>query len=520
MDAINASSEIPTTLRQVKYLNNIVQQDHRAVKRVTKPMLNFKSFQSAKCVLAGIELMHMIRKGQLMLEGTNDVSFAVQFYALAGQNRQVRGTGIRCSQNHVHHWLTRQNPYLPSVSIEMVMWTAPILDKQTRIVSRLLYEGIRTQNTQSKMTKKTIFVTRPQLPPLEELIPYLEQIWRTRVLTNNGPFHKELEKTLGDYLGVEHLCLFTNGTIALVTALQALRITGEVITTPYSFVATSHALVWNSIKPVFVDIDPKTLNLDPKKIEAAITPKTTAILPVHCYGHPCDVDAIEEIARNYNLKVIYDAAHAFGVKCHCGSVLKHGDLSVLSFHATKVFNTFEGGAIVCQDAATKKHIDHLKNFGFVDETINVAAGINGKMSEFNAALGLLQLKYVDQSIASRREIDSTYRERLKEVQGIQCLNDSGEHAANYAYFPILVGADYPIARDVLYQRLKDLGVHTRRYFYPLISDYSMYRGLPSADKNNLPVATSAANQVLCLPIYPDLEISVIEEIVLLIANQL
>ena len=247
---------------------------------------------------------------------------------------------------------------------------------------------------------KAIYVTQPDLPPLAEFIPYLQKIWDSKILTNGGPFHQQLEQALCDHLGVKHLALFTNGTIALVTALQALRITGEVITTPYSFVATAHSLLWNGIKPVFVDIDPQTLNLDPAKIEAAITPQTTAILPVHVYGHPCDVEAIQRVADKHNLRVIYDAAHAFGVQCHCGSVLNHGDLSVLSFHATKVFNTFEGGAIVCPDAETKKHIDQLKNFGFVDEVTVVAPGINGKMSEVNAAFGLLQLDHIDQALAT------------------------------------------------------------------------------------------------------------------------
>lgn len=264
--------------------------------------------------------------------------------------------------------------------------------------------------------KKPIYVTQPFLPPLEEFIPYLEQIWTNKMLTNDGPFHQQLERALCEHLGVEHIALFTNGTIALVTALQALRVTGEVITTPYSFVATSHSLLWNGIKPVFVDIDPNTLNLDPAKIEAAITPHTTAIMPVHCYGHPCDIEAIQNIADIYNLKVIYDAAHAFGVEDAKGSVLRHGDLSVLSFHATKVFNTFEGGAIVCPDAKTKVRIDHLKNFGHVGEVTVVAPGINGKMSEFNAALGLLQLKYIDQALARRKAIDAKYRERLASVR--------------------------------------------------------------------------------------------------------
>ena len=369
------------------------------------------------------------------------------------------------------------------------------------------------------MINREIFVTKPSLPPLDEFIPYLQEIWENRVLTNVGPFHEQFERALCEYLGVGHISLFTNGTLALVTALQALRITGEVITTPYSFVATSHSLLWNGIKPVFADIDPDTLNLDPTRIEAAITPQTTAIMPVHCYGHPCDVESIQKIADNYNLKVIYDAAHAFGVQCDCGSVLNYGDLSVLSFHATKVFNTFEGGAIICPDIKTKVRIDQLKNFGHVGEVTVVAPGINGKMSEFNAALGLLQLKYVDQALARRKEIDAAYRERLKGVKGIHCLNDAGEKVANYAYFPIMVQADYPIGRDELYQRLKEIGIHPRRYFYPLISSFPMYRGLPSANSDNLPVATAAAQQVLCLPIYPDLETSVIDEIACFIAGQ-
>ena len=277
--------------------------------------------------------------------------------------------------------------------------------------------------------------------------------------------------------------------------------------------------MWNGIKPVFADINPDTFNLDAAKVEAAITPHTTAIMPVHCYGHPCDVEAIQKIADNYNLKVIYDASHAFAVQDVRGSILRHGDLSVLSFHATKVFNTFEGGAIVCPDAKAKVRIDQLKNFGHVGEVTVVAPGINGKMSEFNAALGLLQLKYVEQALARREKIDGEYRERLKSVRGIHCLNDAGEKVANYAYFPILVQSDYPISRDDLYQRLKDHGIHPRRYFYPLISDFPMYRGLPSAHRENLPVATAAAQQVLCLPIYPDLDMSVVDEIIRFIAAQ-
>lgn len=348
-----------------------------------------------------------------------------------------------------------------------------------------------------------IYVTRPYLPPLEEFVPYLQEIWKRGTLTNNGPCHQELEARLAEYLGIGHISLFTNGTIALVTALQALRITGEVITTPYSFVATSHALLWNGIKPVFVDIDPHTLNLDASKIEAAITPQTTAILPVHCYGHPCDTDAIQSIADNYGLKVIYDAAHAFGVEDAGGSILRHGDLSVLSFHATKVFNTFEGGAIISPDARTKRRIDHLKNFGFVDETTVVAPGINGKMSEINAAFGLLQLKHVDKALARREAIDALYRRHLAGVPGITPISGC-ERRHNHAYFPILVGPDYPLERDALYALLARHGIHGRRYFHPLISEFPMYRGLPSAAPERLPTATRAARQVICLPIYPDL----------------
>jgi len=368
------------------------------------------------------------------------------------------------------------------------------------------------------MTDKPIYVAQPQLPPLEEFIPYLEKIWESKILTNNGPYHRQLEQALCEHLGVKHIALLTNGTVALVTALQALRITGEVITTPYSFVATAHSLLWNAINPVFVDIDPMTLNMDPARIEAAITPQTTAIMPVHVYGHPCDVDRIQKIADNYGLKVIYDAAHAFGVQCRGASVLNHGDLSVLSFHATKVFTTFEGGAIVCPDAKTKQRVDHLKNFGFVDETIVVAPGINGKMSEFNAALGLLQLKGIDEALRRRKAIDSRYRGALARVAGIHCLQDAGETVANYAYFPILVRPGYPLSREALYRKLRDNGVYARRYFYPLISDFPMYRGLPSAAHSNLPVASKAASEVLCLPIYPALSDEQVDSVVELVAR--
>lgn len=365
---------------------------------------------------------------------------------------------------------------------------------------------------------KPIYVTQPQLPPLKEFIPYLEKIWENKILTNNGPFHRQLEQALCDYLDVEHLSLFANGTLALVTALQALRITGEVITTPYSFVATAHSLLWNGIKPVFVDIDPITFNLDPSKIEAAITPQTTAILPVHCYGTPCDVDAIQQIADNYNLKVIYDAAHAFGVQCHCGSVLNHGDLSVLSFHATKVFNTFEGGAIICPDAKTKQHIDNLKNFGFVGETTVVAPGINAKMQEFSAALGVLQLKHIDDALQRRQEIDQRYREALADIEGITCPPRNVQTVDNYSYFPILIGEEYPLSRDDLYMHMRELGVYARRYFYPLISNFPMYRGLPSANRSNLIQANITAEQVICLPLYPQLELNEQQRIIDLISR--
>lgn len=368
------------------------------------------------------------------------------------------------------------------------------------------------------MSNKPIYVTQPFLPPLEEFTIYLEQIWKSKILTNDGPFHQQLEKALCEYLGVDHVALFNNGTIALITALKALGIKGEVITTPYSFVATANSLVWNGIKPVFVDIDPNTLNLDPSKIEAAITSNTTAIMPVHCYGNPCDVEAIQEIADRHNLKVIYDAAHAFGVQCHCGSILNHGDLSVLSFHATKVFNTFEGGAIICKDAATKLQIDQLKNFGFFNETSVILPGINGKMNEVSAAFGILQLKYIDNAIAARKKIDAIYRNLLKNVNGIRCLSESRAEAHNYSYFPILIDVNYSLSRDDLHQKLRNANIYARRYFYPLISNFPIYQRFPSSSLDNLPFANAAANQVLCLPIYPGISESDIE-IVVSVLNQ-
>lgn len=364
--------------------------------------------------------------------------------------------------------------------------------------------------------KKEIYVTQPSLPPLVEFMPYLEQIWDKKILTNGGPFHRELEKALCDYLGVQHLSLFANGTIALVTALQALGIKGEVITTPYSFVATAHALLWNDLKPIFVDIDPVTMNINPDLIEAAITENTTAILPVHVYGRPCNVERIAQVASKHKLKVIYDAAHAFGVQCHCGSVLQHGDLSILSFHATKVFNTFEGGAIISHSAEVKQHIDHLKNFGFENEVTVVEAGINGKMSEFNAALGLLQLRHIDDYIIQRQRVDAYYRKVLAEIPGIRALQPSLANAQNYGYFPVLIDDRFGLTRDGLYERFRENGIYARRYFYPLISQFPMYAHLSSAAPINLPVATDIANRILCLPIYPEIQQSELDRIVRII----
>jgi len=394
--------------------------------------------------------------------------------------------------------------------------THKVFSFNNNVLHQVAKNGVSGRQMTHIEKKSPIYVTQPLLPPLEDFIPYLQQIWENKWLTNSGPFHQQLEQALCDYLGVKHLALFANGTLALVTALQALRITGEVITTPYSFVATAHSLLWNGIKPVFVDIDPITLNLNPDKIEAAITPQTTAIMPVHCYGHPCEVERIQKIADNYGLKVIYDAAHAFGVQGHDGSVLNHGDLSILSFHATKVFNTFEGGAIICHDAKTKQYIDHLKNFGFVDEVTVVATGINGKMSEINAAFGLLQLKGIDEALQKRKTVDAYYRKELSTVKEIYCLSDERETVANHAYFPILVQPEYPLSRDSLYQKLHDNGIYARCYFYPLISDFPMYRGQPSAAPANLPIARKMASEVICLPIYPDLSNEQINSIVELI----
>lgn len=363
------------------------------------------------------------------------------------------------------------------------------------------------------MEKKMITVTSPLLPDLGELNACLQNIWSRKWITNNGHYHQELEKALCEYLKVPYVSLFTNGTLPLITALQALRITGEVITTPYSFVATTHALWWNGIKPVFVDIDPSTGNIDPKKIEAAITPRTTAIMPVHVYGKPCDTVAIQEIADKYGLKVIYDAAHAFGVEVNGESILNAGDMATLSFHATKVYNTIEGGALVMHDAQTKKRIDYLKNFGFAGETEVVAPGINSKMDEVRAAYGLLNLKQVDTAIEARRRVAVRYREALRDVDGISFFDDMPGVKHNYSYFPIFVDAEkYGMTRDELYFKMKDRGVLGRRYFYPLISTFSTYRGLESAHPDNLPEATKMAESVICLPMHHALTAEDVERV--------
>ncbi len=352
------------------------------------------------------------------------------------------------------------------------------------------------------MNEKKITVTSPLLPNLDEFHEMLKEIWDSKWITNNGSFHKQLEKALCEYLKVPYISLFTNGTLPLLTALQALRITGEVITTPYSFVATTHSIWWNGCKPVFVDIDPGTGNIDPDKIEAAITPKTTAIMPVHVYGKPCRTKEIKEIADKYGLKVIYDAAHAFGVEVNGESVLNCGDMSTLSFHATKVYNTLEGGALVMHDEQTKKRIDYLKNFGFAGETEVVAPGINSKVDEVRSAYGLLNLRQVDQAIANRQHVAQCYRKALHAVPGLRFFDDIPGVRHNYSYFPVFVNSEeYGMTRDELYFKMKEQGVLGRRYFYPLISTFSTYRGLPSATPENLPIATKMANEVICLPMH-------------------
>ncbi|NCD42098.1 MAG: DegT/DnrJ/EryC1/StrS family aminotransferase [Bacteroidia bacterium] len=364
------------------------------------------------------------------------------------------------------------------------------------------------------MKDNRTFVTQPVLPPLEEFIPLLEDIWKSKHITNNGPYHQKLEKELAEYLGVPYISLFSNGTLALLTALQCLNIKGEVITTPYSFVATTHALWWNNIKPVFADIEPEYCNLDPEKVEAAITPETTAILPVHVYGNPCNHEKLKDIADRHNLRLIYDAAHAFGVKQNGESILNWSDLSILSFHATKVFNTIEGGAIISHDAKTKERIDHLKNFGFTGETTVVEPGINAKMNELQAAYGLLQLKTIDNDIAARKEITKQYREGLKDIDGVRFLEDIENVTHNYAYFPVFVDEEkYGMSRDALYGKLKANGIHGRRYFYPLISCFEPYKNYVSASAENLCHAHQLSSQVICLPLYEELCIKKSESII-------
>ena len=367
------------------------------------------------------------------------------------------------------------------------------------------------------MIDKPIYVTSPLLPSLEDFTFLLKEIWESKMLTNNGNFHQKLEEELAKYLKVPYLSLFTNGTLPLITALQAMRITGEVITTPFSFVATTHSLWWNGIKPVFVDIEPKTYNLDPSKIEAAITPRTTAIMPVHVYGKPCKTKEIQEIANKYGLKVIYDAAHAFGVEINGESILNFGDMATLSFHATKVYNTLEGGALVVHDEQTKKRIDYLKNFGFASETEVVAPGINSKVDEVRAAYGLLNLKQVDHAINSRRKVAIRYRDELQGVKGITFFNDIPGVRHNYSYFPIFINAEeYGMTRDELYFKMKEHNVFGRRYFYPLISTFSTYRGLDSANPDNLPIATQMSNNVICLPMHHALSENEVEYILQII----
>ena len=367
------------------------------------------------------------------------------------------------------------------------------------------------------MIDKPIYVTSPLLPSLEDFTFLLKEIWESKMLTNNGNFHQKLEEELAKYLKVPYLSLFTNGTLPLITALQAMRITGEVITTPFSFVATTHSLWWNGIKPVFVDIEPETCNLDPSKIEAAITPRTTAIMPVHVYGKPCKTKEIQEIANKYGLKVIYDAAHAFGVEINGESILNFGDMATLSFHATKVYNTLEGGALVVHDEQTKKRIDYLKNFGFASETEVVAPGINSKVDEVRAAYGLLNLKQVDHAINSRRKVAISYRDELQGVKGITFFNDIPGVRHNYSYFPIFINAEeYGMTRDELYFKMKEYNVFGRRYFYPLISTFSTYRGLDSANPDNLPVATQMSNNVICLPMHHALSENEVEYILQII----
>lgn len=365
--------------------------------------------------------------------------------------------------------------------------------------------------------KKRIYVTRPSLPPLEEFAGSLGPVWDSRILTNNGPLNQKLEQELARYLGVENVSLFANGTLALLTALEALEITGEVITTPFTFAAMTHTLLWKGIRPVFADIEPGTCNIDPVKVEESITPETKAILPVHLYGYPCRVDDLERIADNHGLKLLYDACHNFGERLNGIPVQRFGDLTVMSFHATKVFTTCEGGAVISHDAATKERIDLLRNFGFAGETKVTATGINGKMNEMQAALGLLQLKYVDRYIERRKTVSDTYRENLSGIPGLRLMDDRSVERYSYPFFPVFIDERvYGRSRDEIYNRLKEQGIYARRYFYPLVSSFPMYRHLFSASPDKLPVAEEASKQVLCLPIYPDLPLETIANIASLI----
>lgn len=353
--------------------------------------------------------------------------------------------------------------------------------------------------------RESLFVTRPMTPPLAELLPMLEEIWRSRTLTNNGPFLHKFETALTDFLGVEHVSVVANATLGLILALRQLRVRGEVITTPYSFVASSHAIRWAGAEPVFADIDPVTLNLDPASVERRITSRTSAILAVHCYGVPCDVAGLETVAARHDLKIVYDAAHAFGVRLAGTSVLHHGDMSVLSFHATKIFNTLEGGAIVARDRNAKIALDVLGNHGIVDETTIPALGMNAKMNEISAAFGLALLPHVEQAIQDRRAVAERYWQQLESVRGIRCVCPPGVPGHNYYAFPILVEASYPISRDALYEKLREQGIYARRYFHPLIADLPTYSDAPSAQPGELPVARDIAARVLCLPMFPDLD---------------
>ena len=372
----------------------------------------------------------------------------------------------------------------------------------------------------SENNKKPIYVTEPYLPPLDEFTPYLEQIWENKRVTNKGPFHDQLEEELCSFLGVKHISLFCNGTIALLVAMKALRLTGEIITTPYTFVATTHAIKWNGLTPVFVDIEEHSCNIDPGKIENAITDKTTGIMPVHVYGVPCNIEEIQNIADKYDLKVIYDAAHAFGVKENGSSILNAGDLSVLSFHGTKVFNTFEGGAIVSQSKKMKRRIDDLKNFSFHDELSVTGLGINGKMNEVQAAIGLLQLKYIKHAFKARNKVHKFFRSRLKDIPGLRFQDIPSGVDYNFSYFPVFINEEkFGISRDGLFDLLIQRGINARRYFYPIVSEFPIYRGLNSSKPSNLINSHLIARQVICLPIYPELSHDMVKRIVSIIRHK-